>query len=57
MLQPTGKDDASPKMLDPTHTHLVRGGSLMLRSQQAAALVCRLQHQGPTSYEVGMREI
>ena len=47
-----------------THTHLVRGGSLMLQPTSVAALlrsrsrrvVCTLEHQIPTSDEVGMRK-
>jgi len=72
MLQPTHKPSHF-EMLIPKgfvafrHTHLVRGGFLMLQpiharqpvgrkftSDAAAAIPRRRQHHRPTSYEVGM---
>jgi hypothetical protein len=54
MLQPTKEHFC----LCCFHTHFVRGGSLMLQPTMRRYLstrVRRLQHQEPTSHEVGMR--
>jgi hypothetical protein len=59
MLQPTTGSRTADSARAFAHTHLVRGGLLMLRPSRHAVLIRaiahrRLKHHGPTSHEVGM---